>query len=304
MTTKTKFSELNPIEAISILTELGDGQTVNALSNLIDKHPEYKNLALEDLPENDELSTATWRGTEHTYGYIQSAASGVNILDIGFASTIQPDITLKGQKINIKLGSLYTINYPGWGRHNVLMHFKCKHAKENSNETLLIEFEQKFKSKEGEGAGNIGDFIFLGVKVPTNGLQFEVQTVNISNDGDDEALKILESDTIKNGLDLVNASFATLAPFTKMAQGILGLLLSRNQNKIVQQFTIGFDFDTNAIEIAKLRVGTYVVAQAKKNELNWSEWGYQRSSGLVVRKDNVSIRLPYNHITFNITKHN
>lgn len=304
MIVKTKFSELNPDEAISILTELGDGETVNSLSNLIEKHPEYKNLTLEDIAENNELSNATWIGTEHTYGYIQPSADGADLLNIDFASTIQPDNSLKGQKINIKLGSLYTMRYPGWGRHNVLMHFKCKHAKDNSSETLLIEFEQKFKSKEGEGAGNIGDFIFLGVKVPSNGLQFEVQTVNISNDSDDEALKILESDTIKNGLDLVNASFATLAPFTKMAQGILGLLLSRNRNKIVQHFTIGFDFDTEAVEIAKLRIGTYIVAQAKKNVLNWNEWGYQRSSGLVVRKDNPTIRLPYNHITFNILKHN
>ncbi|MEA5402835.1 hypothetical protein VB776_07910 [Arcicella sp. DC2W] len=135
-------------------------------------------------------------------------------------------------------------------------------------------------------------------------MQFEVQTVNVSNDGDDEALNVLESDTIKNGLDLVNASFATLAPFTKMPQGVLGLLLSRNQNKIVQQFTIGFDFNTDAVEIAKLRIGTYIVAQAKRNELNWSEWVYQRSTGLVVRKDNSNIRLPYNHIPFNILKHN
>ncbi|MEA5402834.1 hypothetical protein VB776_07905 [Arcicella sp. DC2W] len=80
MTKKTKFSELNPIEAISILTELGDGETVNSLSDLIDQHPEYKNIALKDLPENDELSTATWRGTEHTYGYIQPSTDGANLL--------------------------------------------------------------------------------------------------------------------------------------------------------------------------------------------------------------------------------
>jgi hypothetical protein len=39
--------------------------------------------------------------------------------------------------------------------------------------------------------------------------------------------------------------------------------LSRNKNKIVQQFTLGLDFDDNA----KLRLGTYVVAQVKRNEL-------------------------------------
>lgn len=300
---KTKFSELNVKEAIALLTELGDGEAVSNLSEVLDENPQLANTNLEDLPENIELESAKWRGTEHAYGYIAMDNDGDDFLDIQPATTLQPDQSLKGQQVNIKLGSLYTMNYPGWGRHNVLMHFKCKHAKENTNETVLIEFEQKFKSKEGEGAGNIGDFIFLGLRVPSNGMQFEIQTVNVSNDGDEEALKVLESDTIKNGLDLVNASFSTLAPFTKMAQGVLGLLLSRNRNKIVQQFTIGFDFDTNAVDIAKLKIGTYVVAQVKKNELPWNEWVYQRSTGLVVNKKDNSIRLPYNHITFNILKH-
>jgi hypothetical protein len=303
MALKQKFSDLSPLEAIPLLKELGDEETATALSSLIVQHPELINSSLDELPESEKLDNATWRGTEHTYGYIQNVDNNSDLLEIIFATTLQPDNSLRGQNINIKLGSVYTMNYPGWGRHNLLMHFKCKHAKENSNETVLIEFEQKFKSKEGEGAGNIGDFIFLGIRVPSNGLQFEIQTVNISNDGDEEALKVLESDTIKNGLDLVNASFATLAPFTKMAQGVLGLLLTRNQNKIVQQFTIGFDFDSNAVDIAKLRLGTYVVAQAKKNDMPWNEWAYQRSTGLVVKKSDHSIRLPFNHITFNVLKH-
>lgn len=304
MIPETKFSELNLVDAIELLTEMNDDENVSILKKTLTENPKFKDSSLRELLDNGVLLEPHWIGTEHTYGYIQSSTSNENLLSIDFASTITPDLTLKGKKINIKLGSLYTIKYPGFGTHNVLMHFKCKHAKENSNETLLIEFQQKFKSKEGEGAGNIGDFIFLGVNVPSNGLQFDVQTVNISNDGDDEALKVLESDTIKNGLDLINASFTTLAPFTKMAQGVLGLLLKRNQNKIVQQFTIGFDFDSVAVEVAKLRIGTYVVAQAKKNELNWDEWVYQRSNGLVVRKDDLNVRLPYNHITFNVLKHN
>lgn len=300
---KTKLSELNMNEAISLLTELGDGETVTRLSAVLEENPQLAETNLEDLPETIELETAKWKGTEHAYGYIAMDSDGDDFLEILPATTLQPDQNLKGQQVNIKLGSLYTMNYPGWGRHNVLMHFKCKHAKENTNETALIEFEQKFKSKEGEGAGNIGDFVFLGLRVPSNGMQFEVQTVNVSNDGDEEALKVLESDTIKNGLDLVNASFSTLAPFTKMAQGVLGLLLRRNKNKIVQQFTIGFDFDTNAVDIAKLKIGTYVVAQVKKNELPWNDWVYQRSTGLVVNKHDNSIRLPYNHITFNVINH-
>lgn len=297
---KTKFSELNMQEAIALLTELGDGKMVSVFTEILEKTPELANVSLDDLPENIKLETAKWRGTEHAYGYIAMDNDEDDFLDIQAATTLKADQGLKGKQVNIKLGSLYTINYPGWGRHNVLMHFKCKHAKENTNETVLIEFEQKFKSKEGEGAGNIGNFIFHGLRVPSSGMQFEVQTINVNNDRDEEALKILESDVIKNGLDLVNASFSTLAPLTKMAQGVLALLLSKNRNKIVQEFTIGFDFDNNAADIAKLKLGTYVIAQVKKNELIWKDWIYQRSTGLVVSKEDNSIRLPVNHITFNV----
>ncbi|TVZ49877.1 hypothetical protein JM82_0316 [Olleya sp. Hel_I_94] len=301
---KTKMSELTTKETISLLIELGDGETANQLESLIDSKPNLGNKTLSELPYTNELENTNWRGTEHAYGYIEVDNDSDDYFNIRPATTIQPDNTLKNKQVNIKLGSLYTMNYPGWGRHNVLMHFKCKHSKANSNETTLIEFEQKFKSREGEGAGNIGDFIFLGLRVPKNGMQFEIQTINVSNDSDDEALKVLESDTIKNGLDLANASFATLQPFTKMASGVLNLLLSRNKNKIVQQFTLGFDFDSNATDIAKLRLGTYVVAQVKRNELPWNDWIYQRSTGLVVNKDDNSIRLPYNHITFNVLAYN
>lgn len=300
---KTRFSDLNTEEAISLLTEIGDNKTAAALADLLEENPTLRTTHLADLPDSKALESAKWRGTEHSYGYIQTDDDNNDHFEIHPATTIRPDESLKGSRVNIKLGSLYTMNYPGWGRHNVLMHFKCKHAAENSNETVLIEFEQKFKSKEGEGAGNIGDFIFLGLRVPSSGMHFEVQTVNVSNDGDEDALKVLESETIKNGLDLVNASFATLAPFTKMAQGVLGLLLSRNRNKIVQQFTLGFDFDTQAADIAKLRAGTYVVVQAKRNQLPWDQWIYQRSTGLVVNKREPTMRLPYNHVTFNVIKH-
>jgi hypothetical protein len=298
----TRFSDLPSSEAIKLLSEMGDDASVNALSGLLDANPSLRTVNLADLPESEQLAMMSWRGTEHSYGYIEFDADK-DLLDIRPATTITADASLKGQQVNIKLGSLYTMSYPGYGRHNVLMHFRCKHAKADGSETQVIEFEQKFKSRDGEGAGNIGDFIFLGLRVPANGLQFEVQTVNINNDADEAALQVLESDTIKNGLDLANTSFAALAPFTKMAQGVLSLLLTRNRNKVVQQFTIGFDFDAHSVEIAKLCLGTYVVAQAKRDELPWDQWVFQRSTGLVVRRSDNSERLDRNHITFNVLKH-
>lgn len=297
---KTKFSDLNINEAISLLEEIGDNATANELTTILAEHNELADTPLNQIPNSIEITNARWRGTEHTYGYIEIENDGDDYFNMQSALTIESDQSLKGKQVNIKLGSLYTINYPGFGRHNVLMHFKCKHANENNTETTLIEFEQKFKSREGEGAGNIGDFIFNGIRIPSSGLQFEVQTVNVSNDADEKALEVLDSETIKNGLDLVNASFSTLAPFTKMAQGVLGLLLSANRNKIVQQFTIGFDFSNTAADIAKLKLGTYAVVQVRKDNLKWDEWVFQRTTGLIVNKADKSIRLPFNHITFNI----
>lgn len=296
---KTKIQDLTVEETIKYLTEIGDGQTVNELTNAVDENPEIINRIIGDL-ENIDLPNAKWRGTEHTYGYVVNE-EGQNNLDIVHASTITPDDSLKESNVNIKLGSLYTINYPGWGRHNVLMHFKCKHLNEENSDTMTIEFQQKFKSKEGEGAGDLGNFIFNGLKVPSNGLQFEVQTINVNNDGDEEALKVLEDDSIKNGLELIDATFSTLAPFTKMAQGVLGMLLKRSRNKTVQKFTIGFDFDNDAVDIAKLRRGTFIAVQVKRELIDWSEWIFRKDIGLIVHKNDNSIRLPLNHITFNVT---
>lgn len=297
---KTSIQELTALEAIDFLKEIGDNTSAEDFAELIQENASLANIKILTLDERYVLPNAKWRGTEHTYGYIENSEE--DLLSIKHASTVKPDLTLKGSPINIKLGSLYTINYPGWGRHNVLMHFKCKHANTDNNEFITIEFQQKFKSREGEGAGNLGDFIFNGLRVPNSGLQFDVQTINISNDGDEEALRVLESDTIKNGLKLINASFSTLAPCTIMAQGILGMLLKSGKNKIVQHFTIGFDFENSSAEIAKLREGTYIVAQTKRNLLNWNEWCFQRSSGLVVNKKDTSQRLQLNHITFNIAR--
>jgi len=301
MSAKQKLSDLTPAEAISLLTELGDQTTAEALTSLVSRHPEYKALSMHALPESKELAAATWRGTEHSFGYFsRESVTLEGIANLVSASSLTPDMSLKGERISLSLGSLYTLNYPGWGRHNVLMHFKCRHADADPKNGIPIEFEQKFKSKEGEGAGNIGSFIFSGLRVPSDGLQFEVQTVNISNDSDEAALSILESDSIKNGLNLLESTIASLSPFSALAQGLLRLLLSSGKNKIVQEFILGFDFSTSTADIAKLRTGTYIAVQAKKDQLNWNDWIFQVGTGLIVHKNKPQERLPFNHMTINV----
>ena len=76
---KTKFSDLQLDEAISLLTELGDGETVMELSSILEENPKYKNRLMKNLPDSVQIEKAKWRGTEHSYGYISIDSDGDNL---------------------------------------------------------------------------------------------------------------------------------------------------------------------------------------------------------------------------------
>lgn len=293
---KTRISDLTVRETIDYLREIGDTGKATEIKELLDEVPAISEKKISEVDESPRLARARWRGTEHDFGYIDPKAKG--LMPIQFAGQIDPDQTLQGGKVDIQLGGVFTMNYPGGGRHNVLMHFKANHAyPDEPSKSATIEFQQKFKSRENEGAGDMGNYVFLGLHVPAHGLEFEVKTVNINNDSDEAALKVLESDPVRKGLDLVKASIPSLSAYTKMGEGLLNLVLTRNRNKIVQEFTLGLNFNDETGPVAKLREGIYVAVQVRRDLLDWNDWVFDSGKGLVVHKNHTT-RLPYNHIVF------
>ena len=297
---KTRISDLTVKETIAYLNEIGDTAKAGEINELLKEVPVLGEKKISEVEESPHLERAKWRGTEHSFGYIEPGEKG--LLPILFAGNIEPGKELKGEKVDIQLGGLFTMNYPGGGRHNVLMHFNANHAfPDDSSKSATIEFQQKFKSRENEGAGDMGNYIFIGLKVPAHGLEFEVKTININNDSDEAALKVLESDPVRKGLDLVNASISSLSAYTKMGEGLLNLVLTRNRNKIVQEFTLGLNFTREYGSVAKLREGTYIAAQVRRDVLNWDDWVYDTGRGLILHRVDPYLRLPYNHIVFYVS---
>jgi len=296
---KTRISDLTVRETVDYLNEIGDSRNADEFSSLMEEVPALADEKISDLDDSPRLKRARWRGTEHAFGFLDTVQQGSG--NITYAGNLEPDHQLIGKKINLVLGGLFTMNYPGWGRHNVLMHFNINHAStDDSGEYQSIQFQQKFKSKENEGAGDMGNFIFVGLTVPQHGLEFEVKTINVSNDLDEAALKVLEGDVVRNGLDLLHATTESLSLVTSLGESLLNLVLARNRNKIVQEFTLGLSTRSGSDPIARLRSGTYIAAQVRRDQHDWDDWKYDTGKGIITHRRDASLRLTYNHILFSV----
>ncbi|HHJ11033.1 MAG TPA: hypothetical protein ENK25_09135 [Bacteroidetes bacterium] len=299
---KTKISDLTINETINYLQEIGDKKNVEPLESLVQEDPSLANLKISEVKETIHLSRATWRGTEHTFGYIRPGEKK-GLHPILYAGSIEPDISLKNARVDILLAGIYTMNYPGWGRHNILLQFYTQHGTDAKGKPVKVQFQQKYVSKENEGAGVLGNFIFTGLKVPPSGLDFEVNVINLSNEEDEAALTVLDSEVIRKGLDLAHTALSGLETISRLGEGIVKLVLTRNRNKIVQSFHLGLNLTHVQGPLARLREGTFLAIQCRRDQLDWSDWVYDAHKGLVVLQQDTSVRLPYNHILFTVIKH-
>ncbi len=299
---KTKISDLTLNETIDYLQEIGDRKNAESLKTVVHEDPSLANRKISEVEETPRLSRATWRGTEHSFGYIRPGEKQ-GLHPILFAGSIEPDMTLKNSHVDILLSGIYTMNYPGWGRHNILLQFNASQGMDTKGKPIRIQFQQKYVSKENEGAGVLGNYIFSGLKVPDTGLGFEVNVINLSNEEDEAALTVLDSDVIRKGLDLLNTTLPGLETITRLGEGLVKLVLTRNRNKIVQFFHLGLNLTSIQGPVARLREGTFLAVQCRRDQLDWSDWVYDARKGLVVLQQDPSVRLPYNHILFTVIKH-
>ncbi len=237
-----------------------------------------------------------WKYTQYQIGFITNAT--------GNYQNIKPAHQVKSEslnKINIKLDKLRIFDYPGNGMHNILFTFKASNAVTNAKDEV-IAFNQAFQAAETNGVGIVGYPIFYNINVPKNGVDFHVAITNVSNSADEKALKILDSNETKAGLALLTTAQPAVAPFTEIALGISKMILSRNQNKLVQDVFIGLDSDNNAAAGARLAEGNYIVIQAPDDTFSWSNWIYDNNNSRIVSNSDHSSTPDYNYFIFRITK--
>lgn len=243
-----------------------------------------------------------WVYTGHAFGYIPLMEKGEQYIPITYAGKIEPDISLKNQRITLSLGQLRVADYPGRGNHMILFDFYAKNQTDYGEEHL--HFNNVFRVHEGQQAPVIGYPIFSGLNVGEEGVQLRCYTVNVKNESDEKFLNFLESDVFKSGLTLFTIAQPAIAPLSKMALGLTQEIAKHNRNVPVQEFYMGLDFSNNGMT-AHLREGSYIAVQIPDDFVqnwSWEKWRFDAHTGQIVNiTDNKSL-IPYNYIVFNVNK--
>ncbi len=296
------ISDLTLKELKKYLSKIGDKEGAKEIKKIIKKDPEMANLKVSET--TDSQFNRVWKIKEHGYGFLDAENEKDGKIPLVNALTMDADLSLKGERINIRIGNIYVQRYPGvfGGDHGILFEFKAKHSPKGSSEDESIQYTQKYTLQNKGGAGKSGLSVMKGLRVPNNGIDFYLNTIYLSNKNEEKLLKFLDSGVFTSGLELISVVNPILKQVSGYATGITQFLRDEKKNKVIQEIGLGFDFAGNS-EVASLKNGTYVAIQAPRHVLNWSDWYYDKDSSLLKPYDDSLDRLPYNHITFVISKH-
>lgn len=271
--------------------------------NTIGDHIESKRILegskenlLVNLGEMDATNLPIWKGTTHSLGFINSAANATIISD---ATKIVADQLLKNSGVKITLDLLYVHDYPGNGRHRVLVEFSGKNQiSEDTKEQVNYALTRTVQ--EGEFAGLRSVPMVVGLRVGGQGVEFKCTTINVKNENDENLMAILDNETTNEGLKLLSTVNPVIPIVTNLISGIGTQFLTRNDNKKIQEFNVGLDFGVVSTR-AKLAQGSYIVAQTGKDSFNWADWELSANNGTILKKSDQS-KLPYNYLVFSVSK--
>ncbi|TWT55702.1 hypothetical protein [Allorhodopirellula solitaria] len=252
-------------------------------------------------------ATRSWFGTRpyeysnQTIGFLEFVnATTENHVSIQSLGNVSPDSSLKGAAIDIRLDRLRIYDYPGRGKHQIVVQFKANHELSGTDSPEPVVFNQAFDVNEDDAAGVIGYPIFNGLVVGKRGVSFQLCTVNARNETDEQLLNALKSESVKAGLNLLATSQPVLKPFVDVGRGLVESLLKRNRNVKVQELFLGLDFD-DAPLAAPMRCGNYIVVQVKESQnFDWNGWVFDKHRWAFVAKDNPTEILPYNYFVFRV----
>jgi hypothetical protein len=303
MTTSLWFDDLSvvgrmpPEQAVPKLREVGEDAAADSLQGKLARtSPSFGTL--DWLPFRERL----WAHTAHAFGHLPPAEPGDDLLPIRHAGNMKADPSLKGASLRITLDRLRVAQYPGGGTHHILFDFYARHQTAAGGEDL--HFNAAYRAREGERAAAVGYPIFVGLGVGSDGVAFRCFTVNVKNEQDEALIGFLDSDVFRAGLRLASAAQAAVAPLAMMAFNLTRALAGRSRNVPVQDFYLGLDFGSNPTG-ARLALGSYLAVQipeTKQAVWDWDEWGYNPSTGQVVKKADKKELLPYNYVVFGVSR--
>ncbi|MEO0533173.1 MAG: hypothetical protein AAF215_04830 [Cyanobacteria bacterium P01_A01_bin.123] len=292
------IANMSPEQAATKLYEMGDEVSAEALEEVTDEKVTILSLG-RPWPFQNRL----WQHTAYTFGYIPPDIADNRDIPISSASNVSSDLSLKGRQIKVTLNALRVASYPGSGTHQILFDFYAQNVLPEATEHL--HFNSTYRVREGERAAILNYPIFLGINIGNDGLILKCFTVNVKNEEDEQAIKFLESDAFKAGLQLATTVQPAIRPLSEMAVGLTKSIAKRRKNVAVQDIQIGLDFGNNPMG-AQLAQGVYVAVQipeALKRAWDWKDWVYDATTGQIVKDYGRDQLIPYNYIAFGISSY-
>ncbi len=262
------LGSLPPAQIAKYLREIGDKKGASAM------------VAGAAQAQNILRPAAPYAITASQLGFIAPAGPEKTAMVTG-ATVIEADQNLIGTQIKISFDAAYIYEYPGFGKHQILCEFVGKNQIKDETEALRMAL--RFTSTDKASASVLGVPIFLGLTVGPNGIAFEGRSVNVKSDGDEMLLEVLDTAAFKGGLSLVSSVQPGLKPLVGLVQGAVKMVAKRSSNCQVHCYNLGLDFATNSTS-ARLRCGSYVIAQVSQDDWDWDDFEWDRGSGSLRRK--------------------
>lgn len=302
------LAEMPARQAAARLREVGENEVADALEQAAPSgQPSASQVfGIREMLGLSPVRDQAYMHTGYVLGYLPPSPTTNDSLPIYSASKINANLTLKKAPLKITLDRFYVARYPGGGKHRILLHFSTKNqVRGRAKGTEDVHFNATYEVQEGETASVQSSPIFIGLNIGNGGVSFTCFTINVNNEQDRQLLDILNSGVFKAGLKLTSTLQPALAPLSEIATGLVKMMCSRHNNQPVQKFEVGLDFSTIPVR-AHLAEGSYIVTQLPadlQRTWNWSDWEYRVDSGLIIKKTDAQLRIPYNYLIFSVSRY-
>jgi hypothetical protein len=297
---RSYFSE-NPFVEYPLIGHLKDDEKIRLLEAMGDLEAAHELDAPEATKSIFNRKPKAWEHTFHSFGFVPLVIPTSTVVPVLNAGQIEPDKSLHGAAITIRLEKLRVADYPGKGMHRILFDFYAQNSL-TAGQQEHLHYNTTFRAREGEEAAAVGIPIFVDLNVGDLGLDFTCNTINLCNEGSQKALDLLESDLVKAGLQLAKTAQPAIGPLSQIALGLTKAILGSSQNVRVQEFRLGLDLE-NSPTGARLAQGSYFAVQVEDmDDWDWEEWVWHPGKAQLVTKLEPYKVCPFNYILFRVSR--
>ena len=233
---------------------------------------------------------------------VPGASDGDN--PIVHAATVEGDRTLAGQRLTLSLDRFYVHEYPGIGTHQVLCTFTVGYLAKFDGKTgepikQDVTYGYAFPVSDGQAAGINGMPLFRDLRI-NDGLYMWISCINTNSTADNVLLQALTSEPFAKGMQMLAASNPVTSMLSTLVTGVAKHFLSTGRDALTFKPLLGLQV-AGEPSTAKLRAGSYIIAQATAAKLQWSDYRWRPSEGRVVAVEGDE-EMPFNYMVVSVRR--